>query len=237
MIYLNLFIIYKIGKFISLDNSTTLPLPHIIIIGSTGVGKSSLANVFIGEDPTCEDCTFPVCDDISHSCTKNTNFAVKPWLGDGQIFTVVDTPGFGDSEQEDSVLIDEMMAVLKDTVKSASVLMLVLDGSVDRFSDNLQQMIREMRALFGENMWDNMLICVSKWSYSASAVKDRNETCIYTPKKCRDEKAFSTAMMNAMEEKFHVGRNLSFAFIDSWAKHPKNLDDALQQEAFERETG
>ena len=41
------------------DNSTVLPLPHIIIIGSTGVGKSSLANVFIGEDPTCKNCTFP----------------------------------------------------------------------------------------------------------------------------------------------------------------------------------
>ena len=41
------------------DNSTVLPLPHIIIIGATGVGKSSLANVFIGEDPTCKNCTFP----------------------------------------------------------------------------------------------------------------------------------------------------------------------------------
>jgi predicted GTPase len=41
------------------DNSTVLPLPHIIIIGATGVGKSSLANVFIGQDPTCKNCTFP----------------------------------------------------------------------------------------------------------------------------------------------------------------------------------
>ena len=66
-------------------------------------------------------------------CTKNTNYAVEPWLGVGQEFTVVDTPGFGDSDQEDSALIDEMMAVLKNTVKSASVLFLVLDGGSDRF--------------------------------------------------------------------------------------------------------
>ena len=41
---------------------------------------------------------------------------------------MVDTPGFGDSDKEDSVLIDEMMGVLKNTVKSASVLLIVLDG-------------------------------------------------------------------------------------------------------------
>jgi hypothetical protein len=34
--------------------------------------------------------------------------------------------------QEDSILIDEMMGVLEDTVKSATVLLLVLDGGVDR---------------------------------------------------------------------------------------------------------
>ena len=41
----------------------------------------------------------------------------------------MDTPGFGDSDQEDSVLIDEMIGVLKNTVKSASVLLIVLDGN------------------------------------------------------------------------------------------------------------
>ena len=43
--------------------------------------------------------------------------------------TVVDIPGFGDSDKEDSVLIDEMMGVLKNTIKSASVLFIVLDGN------------------------------------------------------------------------------------------------------------
>ena len=43
--------------------------------------------------------------------------------------------------------------------------------------------------------------------------------------------------MNAiLESKFHIGRELTFAFIDSWAKHPANLDDVFQQAAFDRET-
>jgi hypothetical protein len=42
-------------------------------------------------------------------------------------------------------------------------------------------MLREMRALFGSKMWDNVLVCVSKWSYEASEVDKRNKTCIMSP--------------------------------------------------------
>jgi len=35
--------------------------------------------------------------------------------------------------------------------------------------------------------------------------------------------------MKVIEEKFHVGRNLTFTFIDSFAKHPNNLNDLTQQ--------
>ena len=45
-----------------------------------------------------------------------------------------------------------------------------------------------------------------------------------------------SSMNSILESKFSIGRNLTFAFIDSWAKHPSNLDDLYQQEAFARET-
>ena len=60
------------------------------------------------------------------------------------MFTVVDTPGFGDSEgqETENELIDEMLDVLKNTVKEANALVLLLNGEEERFDYAFQQIIR-----------------------------------------------------------------------------------------------
>jgi hypothetical protein len=63
-----------------------------------------------------------------------------------------------------------------------------------------------------------------------------HSTCIILPEYCHDENWFVTSMNSILESKFHIGRQLPFAFIDSWAKHPLNLGDEQQQAAFARET-
>ena len=111
---------------------TNLTEPHIVIIGPTGAGKSSLANVLIGVHPDCKNCTFDVCDGAD-SCTKETTYAVAPYIGEGDDFTIVDTPGFGDSDNEDSELIDEMVNVLEHVVKTANTLLLLFNGEDPRY--------------------------------------------------------------------------------------------------------
>ena len=59
--------------------TNTLPFPHLVILGGTGVGKSTLADVLLGEDPNCKNCTFPICGG-GDSCTKDTKFAAGKTL-------------------------------------------------------------------------------------------------------------------------------------------------------------
>ena len=56
------------------------PNPRIVILGGTGVGKSSLSNVLLGDDVDCQDCRFSVCHGLD-SCTKDVNIVTGKWLG------------------------------------------------------------------------------------------------------------------------------------------------------------
>ena len=207
-----------------------LPQPRIVIVGPTGAGKSTLANVLLGESPNCQNCTFSVCHGLD-SCTKETTYGVGNWIGNGVEFTVVDTPGFGDSDNQDVELIDEMMEVLHKVIKEANTVVLLINSETPRFTAALQQMMREMQALFGELFWRHTIIGVSHWAYDAQSVAERahmGET----------EEKFVARWNEQLKDKFHLeGYDLQGVFIDSWSQQPWNLQDPQQQEAFQRETG
>jgi len=65
--------------------------------------------------------------------------------------------------------------MILESVKSANTLLLVIKGNDMRFDASLQQMLREMEALFGEEMWDHVVIGVSFWSFDQDIVEDRNK--------------------------------------------------------------
>ena len=150
----------------SLCLSKDYPSPHIVIVGPTGAGKSSLANALLGCDPSKDECMFGVCGGFD-SCTKKTTIGTGQWLGDQETFTVkiytwsktkilkyfsqtVDTPGFGDSNGDDNKLIQEMMDILDNELENANIIVLAIDGATPRFSSGLYDMLRQMSSIFGE---------------------------------------------------------------------------------------
>ena len=107
-----------------------------------------------------------------------------------------------------------MMTTLKDAVKSANTLMLLIKGDQTRFNTALQQMLREMQALFGELFWNNAIIGVSFWAYVAASVSKRKNQGI-------TEENFIKQWNTQLEEKFHINHTLQGVFIDSMSHGPK----------------
>ena len=70
---------------------------------------------------------------------------------------------------------------------------------------------------------------VSHWAYDEPSIDIRNFTG-------KTETWWRDNMNAQLHEKFHFEKDLEVVFIDSWAKQDWNLNDPLQQEAFDRET-
>jgi len=217
-----------------------LPNPRIVIVGPTGAGKSSLANAFLGCDPSFSQCTFEVCWGTD-SCTKETSYGFGPWLGKGPNFTVVDTPGFGDSDNEEEILIEEMMDTLANVIDHAGTILLTLDGRTTRFSDSLTTMLKRMTIIFGQNWWDYVVIGVSFWAYDQDSIDDRKCYEDQPPERCHDEAWFCSEMNDQLREKLNTDRDFKCVFTDSWSQVAGlpdfNTDDQLQQEHWNTETG
>merc|ERR1719239_2007021 len=216
-----------------------LPNPRIVIVGATGAGKSSLANAFLGCDPRSSDCLFEVCSGHD-SCTKQTTYGFGLWLGIGQNFTIVDTPGFGDSDNDDESLIEEMMDILANVVDHADTFLLLFDGTETRVDASLQNMFQRMTMIFGHSWWDYLVIGVSFWAYDQDSIDDRQCYPEY-PEYCHDETWFCEDMNRQLQEKFDVKKNFTCVFTDSWSQTPGppgfNTDDPLQQDHWKNETG
>jgi len=216
-----------------------LPSPRIVIVGPTGAGKSSLANAFLGCDPRSHDCMFEVCPG-QDSCTKETTYGTGPWLGTGQNVTIVDTPGFGDTDDEEEDLIEEMMDVLGNTIKQADTLVLLLDGRATRFTKGLQDMLKRMSVIFSQHWWNYVVVGVSFWPYDQDSIDHRVCDPDY-PEYCRDETYYKNEMTKQLKEKFGLTKNFTFVFTDSWSQTPGppgyNTQDQTQQFYWKLETG
>ena len=70
----------------------------------------------------------------------------------------MDTPGFGDSDGETDELLEEMITVLNEEVKSANAIILAMDSQQCRWTESLTKMLHQLEGLFGRKMWNNTII-------------------------------------------------------------------------------
>ena len=207
------------------DPKPEYPYPRIVILGQSGVGKSSLANVLAGCEPSDENCFFPVCSG-SNSCTKETSIAYTDhFMGNstsetyGRV-TLVDTPGFGDSSGDDGPLLEDMVKVLKNVLGRANMILLCQEAG-SRFSPSTITMLLELESMFGrDRLWGNVMIEVTKWSYDEDDVEDRERQGINETTTLKD---INDSIMSIT----HLQTPLDGIFLDSWAVYHE--DDENQQ--------
>ena len=127
--------------------------PIVLVIGQTGGGKSAVTNALLGRDVR-------VAEESSsmQSCTAEISIYEGKWFGNAayDAITVIDTPGFFDSERRDSNFLAKLTAFLSNfPLGKLQTVAITLPITETRSASTYQKMIDQIELLFGANVWHN----------------------------------------------------------------------------------
>lgn len=125
--------------------------PTLVVIGKTGVGKSSFLNVLCGLDP--DKGHFKVSDSLE-SCTTKVGVLQANWLGDeSERIYVVDTPGTADTEGRDQQLMEEVVKFLRKLGDGVNAFVILFNGCSPRFDKHVQELLHMVEFMLTKDFW------------------------------------------------------------------------------------
>jgi len=123
----------------------------VILLGQTGGGKSSIANVIMGKKLFAESCSIK-------SETDRLQIANGNFFGNGTPVSTIDTPGFLDSENRSANFMKDIIAIMKDFPKDKLKLVIItLPLSENRANSSYQTTIDEIELLLGPQFLDHTI--------------------------------------------------------------------------------
>ncbi|XP_034005989.1 GTPase IMAP family member 7-like [Trematomus bernacchii] len=115
---------------------------RIVILGKTGAGKSSVANTIFGEE------LFKINDTAKSGTSK---CQAKTRSVNGRSITLIDTPGFFDTDQSEEELKSEIIRCIIECAPGPHAFLIVL--KVDKFTEQEQAVITKISQYFSEEIF------------------------------------------------------------------------------------
>ena len=195
----------------------------MIVIGPTGVGKSTFCNVIAGKDPM--DKFFPVSDS-GESVTNKTSGEEIEWRGSGGFpVTLIDTPGLSDSSEDDFKNISGMLKELKKH-SEIHVFVLAVNGTQLNFSRYFKDMILIFQLCYGPQFLNkNTIVEVTHWSFDDVNIQRRKI----------DEKTIKQKINEELKKIIPKLQDLEVIFVDAMhnrgyaSKHDKEKTKFIEE--------
>jgi len=135
----------------------------VCLIGLTGHGKSTTSNTLVKQQ------IYKISCSINSETDKVKGMAIK-FRNDpkSDACIILDTPGLGDSKGRDTELIANMVVDLK-VIGYVNLFIITINSQEPRFNEQLNSSIKLFAQMFGEDFFNNVLICFTKFDASKKA--------------------------------------------------------------------
>ena len=239
VLFLALFAYHKIDADLCIENDSSLPSPRLVIIGSTGVGKSSLANSLMGRHPVDDREIIQNLTKFKDGCfssawqtggnvkTTDTCYDQGPFLGslpqniDRPTYpdvTIVDTPGFGDANRTaEHKAIKRLVEVLKNDIKCVNAFVICFNkNKVKRLDKAMANMLGLFEEMFGKAFWEHAIVEITFYAHL-----EKNLTI-----NDKEEKKIEGVVNSMLKRELDLKSDLKATFIDSHY-HDKYPEEAV----------
>lgn len=158
------------------ENRKKYATPRIVLLGDTGVGKSSVALTLLGKPEVSNDTDELKCFAVRkktqiHSNTKEACQKQGPLFGTDfeTNITVVDTPGWGGHDDNQFSITEDIVDFLSEKIQYVNTFAILLEGSSNRKLKTLVNTLRLIKKIFegkkGKKFVTNIVLVATHWGH------------------------------------------------------------------------
>ena len=209
---------------VEVTNESKYPLPRIIILGKTGVGKSTLGNVLMGREKDYNG------HDFASGCFKSDTSSQfgqvvttdvcadrGHWLGNASNdnVTIIDTPGLMSANiLKEERTISELASKLKEEYQFINTFLITFNGAEPfKWTRETHSLVALFANMFGDEFWCNLMFAFTHWGHSTRDVFKRLSQG--PPGEPKTEATFLTEVNEVVKENIGVPFDIQGVFIDA----------------------